>query len=932
MDLKPLQTLICRTPAFSINSTMAEMLPELKTKIQESSPAFSDFIDSLSAAELNQLDEKINYTLWKYANRAKYRSTPFGSFAAVSILPLAIGHDEIIIDGQMQCSHLIDWSQKQELSASQRDFIDADTIVCTNSSIYFVADSIRYLRLRDGNHELAAVKNIPELEVLLNYFKSKKSVKESYALMAEKFNMKPPAIKRLLQQLLNLQLLLSENCSNITGEDYFQRLKIVIPKSPQDYIIAKRKVHAGGFSEQHLKKIPSYISFLAQQFPWEANTDLFNFKTAFINRFEHQEISLAMVMDPEVGIGYGNLAQLHNSNPLINEIKNTNQSNKNEILDYGDFHAFLLNQIISKTPIKIEDFKPVEPSSSIQLPNTLSVLFHIYENQLVIASAGGATANALIGRFTMENEGIEAYANEISNIEANANPEVIFFDIAYQLEQRVDNVNRRKLVYPSELPILCWSTTSNPLDCSDILVSVVNDEVILRSKKLGKRLVPRIASAYNAKGTDLAVYRFLNDVQNQGIITNLGFKLSNFFPKLAFYPRVSFHNLIVSPATWLVPKHLYQNIEGDGITPIANWLTNERIEFRFRSGYADATLCFDPQQEEDLLAFLSFCKQQPDDVYISEALVSDSGCISDEQGGRYFPQYIANFAHQELVYPPSLKPANSAIKIEHLQMPGGEWLYFELYSHTGKSNQLLLTQIHQFIQLWQGQLRKWFFIRFNLPSPHLRLRLHLKHAGDGFKMMEALKLIMEPEMKLGSLIDFKIKTYVRETHRYGPQRMDLIERFFMIDSQYVIQLLRRTNKEDVWIASSLKLLQTWLTAFIPSLTTQINFVEKMASNFAVEMQLVPTHFKKINATFNALRHSTEQLAILPSQKLMHSYEKAVHKILETVANETDLENLLANLIHMHINRLFSVDQRLYETLIYHYLRRILQTKKATTTT
>ncbi len=116
-----------------------------------------------------------------------------------------------------------------------------------------------------------------------------------------------------------------------------------------------------------------------------------------------------------------------------------------------------------------------------------------------------------------------------------------FFDIAYQAEKKVDNVNRRKQLYPYELPILTWSESDNPLDLNDLLVTIEQQEVVLKSKKLDKRLLPRIASAYNYTRSDLAVYRFLCDIQSQGILTNLSFKLRDFgynVEPLSFLPPI----------------------------------------------------------------------------------------------------------------------------------------------------------------------------------------------------------------------------------------------------------------------------------------------------------------------------------------------------------------------------------------------------------
>ena len=91
------------------------VLYKLKDKILESSPTFYPLISSISLEELEKADEKIRYTVWKYWNRAKFRATPFGSFAAFSILPLKEACEGPILSEIMQVHSFIDWPEKDKV-------------------------------------------------------------------------------------------------------------------------------------------------------------------------------------------------------------------------------------------------------------------------------------------------------------------------------------------------------------------------------------------------------------------------------------------------------------------------------------------------------------------------------------------------------------------------------------------------------------------------------------------------------------------------------------------------------------------------------------------------------------------------------------------------------------------------------------------------
>lgn len=917
MKISPFDKIICRTPAFGINQTLQEVWEELKVKIEESSPSFYQLIKDVSITNLDFLEEKTKFTIWKYFNRAKFRSTPFGSFAAITTVKSTFNPTaQIVLSKDMKPYHFIDWSHKKtEFS----NVILAAKYLLSNSSIYFVAQEIRYIKSQNGSFELAAVNALPELSAILLLCKRKSNVDEVYELMKYSYDMNKESTMDLLTQMIDLQLLQTDLHPNITGEDYFIKLQTQCINKPSNYIIAERKLLEGSFDGKSLKQIPALLSFVSSHFSAPQNLDLKAFKEAFVSRFENQEISLAIVMDPEIGIGYGNLAQLNIDGSLINEIKQAKQNQLNEQISYGKLQQFLLKKIIANESIDLAEFK-AEVHEPALIPNTISLMFHLYNGKPVIANAGGSTANALLGRFTLQNEVIENYTKEIAHLEMNVNKDIVFFDIAYQAEKKIDNVNRRKQIYPYELPILTWSDTQNPLDLNDILVTVVRNELILKSKKLGKRIIPRIPSAYNYTRSDLAVYRFLCDVQNQGLLTGLSFKLQDFFPKLNHYPRMCYEGIVLSPAMWLLPKNALNNDN-----TLENWLAKNKINGLIKVGYADQSLCFDPKTQEDRWALLKYGKQQNNEIYLTEALLSEIDYIKDEKGNSYSPQYIASYYHQNTIYLPHSPVPNQT---NQFYLPGSEWLYFELYCHPSKSNYILLKVIDSFLKKHNKELRKWFFIRYTSPKPHIRLRLQLKNLNTGFSLISSFELAVAKEIEKGFIIDFKLATYTKEIQRYGADKIDLVEQFFYTDSRYVLQTIKNYVIENQLITKTVSSVQNLCSLCFFSLDEQLHFVKAMSKSFASEMNLDQQRFKKINIEFNQLKLNIVEDTLISPSSLMIKRQQLLKAILEKCKTKSIREKMLADLIHMHVNRVFITDQRIYETVIYHYLMKLLQTRLA----
>jgi len=61
-------------------------------------------------------------------------------------------------------------------------------------------------------------------------------------------------------------------------------------------------------------------------------------------------------------------------------------------------------------------------------------------------------------------------------------------------------------------------------------------------------------------------------------------------------------------------------------------------------------------------------------------------------------------------------------------IPGSEWIYFKIYTGTKTADAILKNELYGFVSemLKNKVIDKWFFIRYNDPDFHIRLRIHLK--------------------------------------------------------------------------------------------------------------------------------------------------------------------------------------------------------------
>jgi thiopeptide-type bacteriocin biosynthesis protein len=938
MNIQLLDILICRTPAFSTQDELKERWEQLKEIIRETSPVFYQIICNLTPDDLRKSNTKIDYSVWKYFNRARYRATPYHNFAAFSLLPIL--KDEAIqpiLDENMLSHTFISWNANGHFVEDIPLLLKSSNWFHSNTTIYTLGENHRYIRIKDGVFEIATVSGFPELNALLKLCREKTDKKTIYEVMKADFNLREKAINNLLLQMLSLHLFLTEGCPNITGADYFKRNSIKNLDSSNAYVISERKLVSGGLGIKKMKNIAEMIGFLAQYLPADTNKALEGFRLAFLKKFEHRFIPLTVAMDPEVGIGYDNLGEQQTVHQVIDLINMSGREQQRGLhIPYTELHRFLLNKLIEGAVIQLEEFKGTPSTPEIHLPNTLSVLFHFWQGQPVIKNAGGCTANALLGRFTLASEELEEYGRRIAAIEEQANPDILFFDIAYQAEKNVDNVNRRKQLYRHELPILSWSNDVSPIRLDDILVSVRGTEIILWSNKHQKRMVPRVPSAYNHNRSDLAVFRFLCDMQYHQVKSDLNFNLPYFFPDLHFYPRVTFKNLIVSPAMWQIPLEITSAAKSGELknakARLVNWLSGQGINDLFKAGHGDQMLCFDPGSDGDLEAFLLYCRQNIlKEIYISEALISDDDGVSDNRGKKYVAEFLASYSHGNQVYK-SVELPHAEVDYQHgcdqAIFPGGEWLYFEIYCHPAKADHILLGHVTGLLTENKNKILKWFFIRYDDPRPHIRLRLHIKDVGYGYPIISRLCVLLEPYAKIGQIQDIQLKTYFQESARYGVSRIELVEWFFFADSKYALRLLAKTKDNRDLYVTTLITMQIFMALVLPDINDQITFCKNIANRFSMEMGINNASFKKLNQYFHELKVHANPDINSSTLRLPTQLKKAFLAVFSIDNTKMGRQKLLADLLHMHVNRLFNADQRAHEAVLYHYHVKSLMTRRA----
>ncbi|MCJ8208100.1 lantibiotic dehydratase [Mucilaginibacter sp. RS28] len=916
-------TIIYRTPQFSYNGSWHTCWPPLKQSIAVSASAELNELLAVvqDETDLRRLPQNLRQTIWKYFNRATFRSTPYGAFAAVGVATIADAAQAQGLRIKDQYLHTYpDWLAHRQLEIKQEQVFDKNCLLLANSSWYVAGKDIRYISKEETGYELVDISSSGLIRTLLYSCEAPKAAASVCHEFAATYGEKE--VKDAIWQMLADQLLFCSLQPNLSGQEYFERFGFTMREDTKPYIIAERPLASGDIPRSLLRHVPEVVALLAEVLPSYHATALNAFATAFAARFGEKEIPLMVALDPELGVGYGQMDQQVES-PLIETLRQSAGNKEQE----PSTQEFLIKAIAGTKQriIQLEELSLPVRKNNLPLANSVPVICTVSDDLVYMEYAGGATANAILGRFSLPLTEIEQHCRQLAASEQAANPDVLFFDVSYAIGSVTDNVNRRKHIYPLQLSIHNFDTSEKPLHTGDLMVSVHGDQVFLRSKKWGKRMVPRFASGYNYMFSDLPLFRFLCDLQHQQVHKNLSLKLRDRISGLSYYPRLQHKNVVLSPETWLITINAINSLPGETVYErLKAYLAERHMSRYLKCGCGDQTLFFDTKDTEHLTALYDHLRKEKE-AYFEESWLPVNSLIKDEQGNPFMPQLILTLTHQENIYTGLPEPFFGTSN--NLIIPGDDWLYFEIFVHPSRTDDLVCSHILPFIAAHKTAVKSWFFVRYNQDGPHMRLRIQLQDQERMQQVTQQLFQVLKPWMETGIISDIRLRPYRRETERYGELFIEHVEQHFFIDTCFVTAVLTEdmcTDQKYLW---ALKLLTDCRELLLLPTGDFDRLIAANSAAYCSEHSLGPMDFKALN---KAAKELNNNMGLTGSPALTVHYLNMLNSLTATVSIYEPRQRPVqfSALFHMLVNRLFACDQRLQETIIYYFFERSLKTFRA----
>jgi thiopeptide-type bacteriocin biosynthesis protein len=692
---------------------------------------------------------------------------------------------------------------------------------------------------------------------------------------------------------------------------------------------------------------------------------LSQFREEFLRRYETREIPLVEALDEEIGIGFQRSdSPLAEAAPLLAGLpfpggeKDTRRWTARDALLLRKL-AQALAAGAGEIALETSDLEALASEQRPPLPDAFYVMATVAaESDRAIAQGAfrvllqhlyGPSGAVMLGRFCHADPTLHRLVRAHLRAEEAQRPERLFAEIVHLPDGRIGNILCRPVLRDYEIPYLGRSgaPADRQIRVTDLLVSVRNDRIVLRSRSLGREVAPRLTTAHNEDWRNLGVYRFLCALQRQDVVSALGWDWGPFGDAL-FLPRVVSGRLVLCRARWNLTEAELQALGqargADQFAAVQGWRAERRLPRFVALADRDNELVIDLDNVLSIETLLHRLRGRHQASFVEMFPGPDDLCVTGPEG-RFVHELVVPFVQAVPPRPESGVAASHATgsSVRRRFPPGSEWLYAKLYTGTGTADQLLDQVVGPLVRssLDSGAADAWFFIRYGDPDWHLRLRLHGESGRLSAEMLPRLHAAVAPLLETGQLWRMQLDTYEREVERYGGDRgVELAEQVFTADSEAVLAVLGSLSG-DAGLDLRWRLAMCGIDLLFEDLGLTLEerrtLTRRQREGFGREFAVDGTFRGQVGRRYRAERARLEAL-LDPGQdppaslgtglEALHRRSLQLAPVIEEVRwlaragrLSTTITDLAASYAHMHVNRLLRSAHRAQELVLYELLDR-----------
>jgi thiopeptide-type bacteriocin biosynthesis protein len=507
----------------------------------------------------------------------------------------------------------------------------------------------------------------------------------------------------------------------------------------------------------------------------------------------------------------------------------------------------------------------------------------------------------------------------------------------------------RPVLRDYEIPYLGRSgaPADRQIPITDLLVSVRDGRIVLRSRRLEREVMPRLTAAHNEEWRNLGVYRFLCALQRQDAVPWLQWDWGP-LTDAPFLPRVVSGRLVLRSARWNVTEAELRALgraSGAGqFAAVQAWRAERRLPRYVALADLDQELVIDLDNVLSVAALAHQLRGRRQALLVEMFPGPDALCATGPEG-RFVHELVVPFVP---VAPPRPEPGKAAPQATRSPVrrrfpPGSEWLYAKLYTGTGTADQVLSHMVGPLVRssLASGAADAWFFIRYGDPDWHLRLRLHGEPGRLCAEVLPSLHAAAAPLLETGQLWRMQLDTYEREVERYGGDRgVELAEQVFAADSEAVLTIMGPLSGDaglDLRWRLAMRGMDLLFDDLGLTLEEKRSVARRAREGYGREFGIDGDFRGRVSQRYRAERARLEALLDPgqdPPAPLAAGLEALRRRSLRLAPVAAELRRLsqggrlsatLAGIAmsyaHMHVNRLLRSAQRAQELVLYELLDR-----------
>lgn len=644
------------------------------------------------------------------------------------------------------------------------------------------------------------------------------------------------------------------------------------------------------------------------------------------------DVPLLEMVNENVGIGYPEYYLNGNSSlDISRETKEKLNRRRHILMEQimksimsGFKEVILDDQLIEKLTIK-DDWDTEIPDSmevyaEILAPNKEAI--EQGKAEIVInPNAGSFQAGLTFGRFVeILNEDTYKDIQNISLENQDYNENALMVDAAYlPTYGRTANIMMSKNFLPYELAIGTNIQEGKlSVDLDDLYVSADNERLFLKSKKYKKEVIIATSNMLNFSGSP-KLFRLLKDLSFENKYYWQPFEWDTGVEQI-YLPRLRYKNVILTPAQWNLNREMFeeQNFESeeDFFEAFQNVAQKWKIPKYVFLKMADNHILLNLNMKETVAILMKDLAKQKS-IRLEELVgnINDRTLIKGEEG-HYMTEIV--FEVKAIDRKKHIGQNYDLMRYEeensNVLFPFQDWLYINLYCPENFHNDFLINEVYPFANkaLKENLITEWFFIRFEDPKPHIRLRLKIDKSDNSNKLLKYIMEWINSCRKHGEIFGMTIQPYERETARYGgPELIEIAEDVFCQDSHSVIALLRIIrSKEDeiklfVGALSAIMIMQDMGLSQHAQLEMLDNYVGK--DMYKQEFRSMRTKFLAVLSDGKVDSETKEALETLSVRSdSLKVYGKNLFEYQESLWN--NIYDIISSLLHMNFNRLFGVDR------------------------